>query len=121
MAKAREIKPVVDFGDTFGRLDIRVGRIVDVRLEPSAPCESYRLVVNFGRFGEKTSVARLTCHGIDELRNKLVLGVLNFPPKRVGDVVSEVLILGVQCPGAESGVATYVTPAKDVKLGSKLF
>jgi tRNA-binding protein len=50
-----------------------------------------------------------------------VLGVLNFQPKQMGPVVSEVLIIGVQYPKAESGEATFVSPAVNAKIGSKLF
>ncbi len=47
--------------------------------------------------------------------------MLNFPPKEMEDVLSEVLVLGVQYPKAESGEATFVSPAVDAKIGSKLF
>jgi len=50
-----------------------------------------------------------------------VMGVLNFEPRQMGSVVSEVLILGVQYPKAESGEATFVSPAVNAKIGSKLF
>jgi tRNA-binding protein len=50
-----------------------------------------------------------------------VLAVLNFEPRQVGEVTSEVLVLGVQYPKAESGEATFVTPFCDAKIGSKLF
>ena len=52
---------------------------------------------------------------------RLVLGVLNFPPRQMGPVVSEALVLGVQYPGKDSGEATFVSPAVNAKLGSKLF
>ena len=50
-----------------------------------------------------------------------MLGVLYFPPRTIGAVVSEVLILGVQFPKAESGEATFITPMADAKIGGKLF
>ena len=50
-----------------------------------------------------------------------MLGVLNFEPRPIGDVVSEVLILGVQFPKADSGEATFVAPMADAKIGGKLF
>jgi tRNA-binding protein len=69
----------------------------------------------------RTSVGRFTQHAPEELKGKLVLGVLNFEPRRVGETLSEVLILGVQYPKAESGEATFITPAAEAKIGGKLF
>jgi tRNA-binding protein len=51
----------------------------------------------------------------------LVLGVLNFEPRQIGDTTSEVLVLGVQYPKADSGEATIITPILDAKIGGKLF
>ncbi len=107
--------------DTFDLLDIRVGRILAVERVKNAAKSSYKLSVDFGRFGVKTSVARLTEHSVDELTGKRVLGVLNIGPREVGGIVSEFLCLGVQFLKAESGEATIVTPLVDAKLGSKLF
>ncbi len=117
----KEIKPVVDFDESFGLLDIRVGRVVDVELEERTQKRTYKMVVDYGRFGRKTSYGRFTLHPIEEVRNRLVLGVLNFGPRQMGPVVSEALIIGVQYPKAESGEATFVSPAVDAKVGSKLF
>ncbi len=116
-----ETKPIVSKESTFDLLDIRLGRVMQVELEPSAPKRAYRLTIDFGKFGVKTSVGRFTQHAVEDLKGKLALGVLNFGPRRVGDAVSEVLVLGVQYPKADSGEATFVTPAVDAKIGSKLF
>ena len=118
---ATETKPVVRYEDTLAQLDIRLGRVVDVTLEPSAPKNSYRLAVDFGKFGTKKAIGRFTQHSPEELLGKQVLGVLNFEPRTIGDAVSEVVILGVQYPKAESGEATFLTPAIEAKLGSKMF
>lgn len=118
---ATELKPVVAFEDSFAQLDIRLGRVIEVEPESRTPKPTYRMVVDFGRFGRRTSYGRFTLHPIEEVRGRLVLGVLNFPPKPMGPVVSEVLILGVQYPKAESGEATFVSPAVEAKVGSKLF
>lgn len=115
------IKPEVTKEETFDRLDIRLGQVVDIQPEPSAPKPAYRLTVDFGRFGRRTSVGRFTRHAIEELKGKKVLGVLNFPPRQVGEAVSEVLILGVQYPKADSGEATPMVPLADAKIGGKLF
>ena len=118
---ATELKPVVSFDDSFAKLDIRVGRVVEVELETRTHKQTYRLVVDFGKYGKRVSYGRFTCHPIEEVKNRLVLGVLNFASRPMGPVTSEVLIVGVQYPKAESGEATFVTPAVNAKVGSKLF
>lgn len=117
-----EIKPVVAIADSLEKLDIRLGKVLQAVLETDAPKPSYKLTVDFGKYGQKTSVARLTSHSVEEIEGALVFGVLNFEPRLVGSTLSEVLVLGVQIKKAESGEATFLTPASDnVKLGSKLF
>jgi tRNA-binding protein len=118
---AKELKPAVAYEDSFAKLDIRVGRVVDVELETTTPKPTYKMVVDFGAYGKKISYGRFTNHPIDDVKGRLVLGVLNFGPKPMGEVVSEVLILGVQFPKADSGEATFVVPLREVKIGSKLF
>lgn len=114
-------KKVVSKEETFDKLEIRLGRVVDVTEELAAPKKAYRLKIDFGKFGIKTSVGRFTHHAPEEILNKLVLGVLNFEPRQIGNTVSEVLVLGVQYPKADSGEATFITPAADAKIGGKLF
>jgi tRNA-binding protein len=116
-----EIKPVVSKEETFDRLEIRLGQIVDVQPEPSAPKAAYRLTIDFGKFGRRVSVGRFTRHAIEEIKGRKVLAVLNFEPRQVGDVVSEVLVLGVQYPKADSGEASFIVPMVDAKIGGKLF
>ncbi len=95
--------------------------MVDVQVEPSAPKRAYRLTVDFGKFGKRISIGRFTHHAPEEIRGKKVLGVLNFAPRPIGNAVSEVLILGVQFPKADSGEATFITPMADAKIGGKFF
>ena len=116
-----EIKPTVQKENTFDLLDIRVGRIIEISEAANAPKRSYAIRADFGKFGVRTSVGRLTAHSADELKGKQILGVLNFEPREVGGTVSEFLCLGVQFPKADSGEATPVTPMTEAKLGSKLF
>ena len=118
---AKEIKPIVSFEDSFDRLDIRVGRIIEVAPETRTHKPTYRMVIDFGKFGTRVSYGRFTCHPVEAVKDRLVLGVLNFEPRPMGPVTSEVLVLGVQYPKAESGEATFVSPAVNAKLGSKLF
>lgn len=118
---AKPLKPVVDFDDTFAALDIRVGKIIEVQLETSTHKPTYKMVIDFGKYGTRLSYGRFTCHPIEEVKDRLVLAVLNFEPRKMGPVTSEVLVLGVQYPKAESGEATFVSPATHAKIGSKLF
>src|SRR5436190_14547864 len=118
---SEETKPVVSKEDTFDKLDIRLGRVLSVDLAADSPKPAYVIKADFGKFGIRTSVGRFTRHSADELKGKLILGVLNFGPRTIGSVQSEFLCLGVQYPKADSGEATIVTPLVDAKVGSKLF
>ena len=118
---AKETKPTVLYEDSFEKLDIRVGRIVKVEPENRTHRPTYKMEIDFGKYGKRISYGRFTCHPIEEVKDRLVLGVLNFNPRQMGPVVSEVLVIGVQYPKAESGEATFVSPAVDAKIGSKLF
>ncbi len=104
--------------DDFLKLDIRVGEIVQAEPFPKAKKPAYKLWVDFGDgLGIKQSSAQITeCYKLDELVGKLVLGVTNFPSRKVADFVSEVLVLGVY---TEKGVV-LVTPEKTAKKGDRL-
>jgi tRNA-binding protein len=116
-----EEKEIVSKEETFDKLEIRLGRVINVEEELSAPKKAYKITVDFGKFGIRTSVGRFTQHTPEEIKDKLVLGILNFSPRKIGDVISDVLILGVQYPKADSGEATFITPAAQAKIGGKLF
>ncbi len=118
---SKETKPVISYEDSFEKLDIRVGRVISVDLETETFKPTYKMSVDFGKFGKRISYGRFTQHPVEEVKDRLVLGVLNFEPRQMGPVTSEVLILGVQYPKAESGEATFVSPAVNAKVGSKLF
>lgn len=118
---AKETKSTVLFEETFEKLDIRVGRVIEVDFEARTHKPTYRMVVDFGKYGKRVSYGRFTNHPVEEVKNRLVLGVLNFDSRQMGPVTSEVLIIGVQYPKAESGEATFVSPVVDAKIGSKLF
>jgi tRNA-binding protein len=118
---SKETKTIVDFDESFGKLDIRVGRVTEVEVETRTHKPTYKMIVDFGKYGKRVSYGRFTQHPIDEVKNRLVLGVLNFEPRQMEPVTSEVLILGVQYPKAESGEATFVSPAVNAKIGGKLF
>ena len=116
-----EVKPVVQKENTFDPLEIRVGRIISVQPEPAAPKLSYNMVIDFGKFGLKRSVGRFTKHAPEELLNRLVVAVLNFPIRKIGTAESEVLVLGTQFPGGESGEATPLSPGAETRIGGKVF
>lgn len=118
---ATPLKAPADSETTLGVLDIRVGRVLEAVPAASAPKPAHRLTVDFGKYGLKTSVGRFTGTPAEELVGTLVLGVLNFAPRQVGSVLSEVLVLGVQLPGAASGEAVPLTPLGAAKLGSRVF
>ena len=108
----------IDFSD-FERVDIRVGRVLDAEPFPEARKPAYKLRIDFGPLGIRRSSARLTVHyGPEDLRGKLVIAVLNFPPRQIGPVRSEVLVLGV--PDAD-GAVVLLEPSVDVPLGGRVF
>ncbi|HEY8109083.1 MAG TPA: tRNA-binding protein [Patescibacteria group bacterium] len=106
--------------DDFGKLDVRVGKIVAVEDFPEARKPAYKLRIDFGgEVGEKRSCAQLVKnYSKDDLQDKLVLGVVNLPPLTVGPAVSEVLVLGV--PDV-AGECVLVEPGKNVSVGAKLY
>ncbi len=104
----------------FEKVDIRVGRIVDVQDFPEARKPALKLWVDFGHsIGIKKTSAQVTQnYSAETLKGKLVAGVVNFPPRQIGKYMSEFLVLGF--PDTEGNV-TLITPDKDVPLGGKLF
>lgn len=81
--------------DDFLRVDMRVGRIVEVEEFPEARNPAWKLRVDFGdELGVKRSSAQITNYSRDELLGRLVVAVVNFPPRQIGPVRSEVLVLG---------------------------
>ena len=106
--------------DDFLKLDIRVGSIVTAEPFPKARKPAYKLTIDFGpEIGVKKSSAQITTHyTLEDLPGRLVMGVVNFPPRQIGPFISEVLTLGV--PDA-AGEVVLVTPATEVPLGGRLF
>ena len=106
--------------DDFQQVDIRVGRITRAEPYPEARKPAIRLWVDFGGdIGEKRSSAQITRHYTPEaLVGRQVLAVVNFPPRQIGRVMSEVLVLGV--PDAE-GEVVLIGPGHEVPEGGRLF
>lgn len=104
----------------FQRVDIRVGRVVAVDDFPEARKPAYKLRIDFGDgIGVKKSSAQATkYYSKSELLNRLVVAVVNFPPKQIGPYMSEVLTLGV--PDGADGVVLLL-PERDVPIGGRMF
>lgn len=106
--------------DDFDKLDVRVGQIIAVEDFPEARKPAYKLTIDFGpEIGIKKSSAQLpTNYTKEELHNKLVLGIVNFPPRQIGPFMSECLTLGV--PDG-TGNCVLITPDKVATVGGKLY
>ena len=110
---------MIDFED-FMKVDIRVGVIEKAEHFPEARKPAFKLWVNFGdEIGVKKSSAQITVHyDLETLPGRKVLAVVNFPPRQIGPVKSEVLVLGV--PDAD-GEVVLLTPDKDVPIGGRMY
>lgn len=106
--------------DDFLKVDIRVGRITRAEPFPEARKPAIKLWIDFGpELGEKKSSAQITRHYTpEELVGRQVLAVVNFPPRQIGPMKSEVLTLGV--PDA-NGEVVLIGPGHDVPIGGRLF
>jgi tRNA-binding protein len=103
--------------DDFAKVDIRVGRVIEVEEFPEARRPAWKLRIDFGPdFGVKRSSAQITNYNKDELMGRLVLAVVNFPPRQIGPIRSEVLTLGTY---RESRVL-LVSPEPDAEPGDRL-
>jgi tRNA-binding protein len=113
--------PAAEIGfDQFLSVDIRVGTIVEARPFPQARKPAYRLVIDFGApIGRKGSSAQITEHyTCEDLVGRQVAAVVNFPPRQIGPMMSEVLTLGF--PDAD-GKVVLVGPSAPVPDGGRLF
>lgn len=106
--------------DDFNKVDVRVGRIVAVDDFPEARKPAWKLTIDFGpEIGTKRSSAQLRpLYTRDELVGRLVLAVVNFPPRQIGPMRSEVLTLGV--PDG-NGAVVLIQPDRTVPVGGRLF
>ena len=106
--------------DDFLQVDIRVGTIVEAGPNAAARKPSYRLLVDFGpEIGRKVSSAQLVQnYGVDELIGRQLAAVVNFPPRQIAKVVSEVLVLGFP---DEAGNVVLVAVERPVPNGGRLY
>jgi tRNA-binding protein len=116
---AEPLEPRISFDD-FRKVDVRVGTIVEAEPFPQARKPSLRLVIDFGpEIGRRKSSAQIVKHyQPEELVGRQVAAVLNFPPRQIGPMMSEVLTLGF--PDAE-GAVVLIAPSKKVPDGGRLF
>ena len=104
--------------EDFEKLDMRVGRVVRVDEFPEARGPAWKLEIDFGReVGVKRSSAQITHYSREDLEGRLVVGVVNFPPRRIAGFESEVLVLGAL--DADKGVV-LLRPDDDVDLGDRI-
>jgi tRNA-binding protein len=102
----------------FERVDMRVGRVLEAEPFPEARNPAIKLRIDFGPLGIKQSSAQITLHYTPEaLIGRLVVAVVNFPPKRIAGFRSEVLVLG-GVPGP--GNVVLLAPDLEVPLGTRI-
>ena len=110
---------MIDF-NAFEKVDIRVGTVIESKINDKSNKPSILLLIDFGNeIGIKKSSAQITKHySSEELIGKQLAAVINFPPKQIGKIISEVLVLGF--PDDDNN-PILVMPSKKVENGGKLF
>jgi tRNA-binding protein len=108
---------VIEFDD-FLKVDMRVGRVLAVEEFPEARKPAWKLTIDFGEeIGTKRSSAQITNYAREDLEGRLVVAVVNFPPRQIGPMRSEVLCLGAS---DEEGRIILLAPDVDVPLGARI-
>ena len=110
---------MIEYGD-FEKVEIRVGTVIEARFNDQSNKHSIILIIDFGEvLGHKKTSAQLTKHyNPEELLGRQIAAVTNFPPKQIGKMISEVLVLGFP---DENNNPILVMPTKKVNNGVKLF
>jgi tRNA-binding protein len=102
----------------FEKVEIRVGKVIKVEDFSKARKPAYKLWIDFGDLGIKKSSAQITkLYQQQDLLDRLILAVTNFPPRQIADFLSEVLVLGVVL---DDGEVVLIQPEKDVPLGKRI-
>lgn len=109
----------INYAD-FSKVDMRVGKIILAEDFPEARKPAYKLEIDFGNdVGKKRSSAQITrLYTKEELIDKLIIAVVNFPPKQIGKFISEVLVLGTEIEGGE---IQLIDPGLDAQVGARVF
>ena len=108
---------MISWGD-FEKVDMRVGTVIEVNDFPEAKQPAYQLKIDFGGFGIKQSSAQITkLYQKEDLLNKQVIAVVNFPPKQIANFMSECLVLGVVL---ENKDVVLLHPEKKVNNGLRI-
>jgi tRNA-binding protein len=109
----------LDAQEAFALLDLRVGRVVRAERNERARKPSYKLWIDFGALGTRTSSAQLTDrYAPDDLAGKFIIAAINLGTRVVAGFPSEVLVLGVP---DENGAVVLLRPDADVPLGGRIF
>ena len=104
--------------DQFLAVDLRVGRVTAVDDFPEARKPAWKLTIDFGpEVGVKRSSAQVTNYAREELQGRLVVAVVNFPPRQIGPFMSEVLCVGAS---DEQGNVSLLAPDADVPVGARI-
>lgn len=102
----------------FEKVDMRIGTITSVEDFPKARNPAYKITIDFGELGIKKSSAQITkLYKKEDLLNKQVIAVVNFPPKQIANFISEVLVLGVVLENKE---VVLIKPGNKVKNGLRI-
>jgi tRNA-binding protein len=104
--------------DNFKKVDIRVGKIIKIEDFANALNPAYKIWIDFGNFGVKKSSAQITkLYNKKDLINRLIIAIINFPPKQIANFISEVLILGIVVDKDE---IVLIQPDRYVPLGKRI-
>jgi tRNA-binding protein len=104
----------------FEKVEIRVGKIIEVEDFKEARNPSYKLKIDFGKFGIKKSAAQITKNYTKEqLRGRLVISTINFKPKQIANLMSEALVMGVD--DKNGNVTLLQSDSKAVEVGSRIY
>ena len=102
----------------FGKLDIRVGTIIGAEPLAKAKKPAYHLKIDFGKLGIKNSSAQITKnYSVDALKGKQIVAIVNFAPKKIAGIDSEVLVMGAN---DDDGEVVLLEPQKDIPNGAKI-
>ncbi|UKO96329.1 tRNA-binding protein [Nostoc sp. UHCC 0870] len=104
--------------EDFAKVEIHVGKVIQVEAFTKARKPAYKLWIDFGDLGIKKSSAQITkLYQPEDIINQFILAVTNFPPRQIADFMSEVLVLGIVL---DDGEVALIQPDRDVPLGKRI-